>query len=149
MIGEEDLMFKVKKLKETIPAREWRYYYLQSVENFIYHLKSFKSERTRERMANEIEKYLAIVAEKMYQTSNVHYKAKQLFPLIWKISNTYKDELSFTSRPTYLGILLLLIPLFFLLRATYNFSIAFGVCAFVFGSYVVYSYIKVKARKFY
>ncbi|NTS39867.1 hypothetical protein HRG84_03040 [Flavisolibacter sp. BT320] len=149
MIGEAELMLNVQKLKEIIPEREWRYYYLQSVENFIYHLKSFKNERTKERMASDIEKYVKIVYEKLNEASYPQDKARELLPLVWKISNTYKDELGFTRRPTYLGIVLLLIPLFFLLKTSYSFSTSLSICVFAFATYTVYSYIKVKKRKVY
>jgi hypothetical protein len=149
MIGEDELKLEVEKLKEIIPQREWRYYYLNSVENFIYHLKSFKDERTRARMVGEIKNYLEKIYEKVNQNIYPQDKAKQLMPELWRISNTYKDELGFTSRPTYFGMLILLIPLFFILKSNYNFSIGLVICVFVFCTYVVYSYIKVKSRKIY
>ena len=148
MIRETQLMFKVNELKEIIPKNEWRYYYLQSVENFIYHLKSFKNERTRNRMAVEIEKYLEIVFEKLNQALHPQDKAKQLLPLIWKISITYQHELGFIT-VNYLWILLLLIPLFIFLNTTYNWAISLGVCIITFTIYAISRFIKVKSKKFY
>jgi len=82
MPEENQLYVLIVKIKATLQKKEWKYYHLQSAENFIYHLKSFKSERTRKRMATEIEMYLNLVKEKMKESSGVHNKSKELFPII-------------------------------------------------------------------
>src|SRR5215210_2705669 len=115
-MGSIILYSKVESMKAMLPKREWKYYHLQSIENFIYHLKSFETERTRERMANEIEKYLELVAEKMHEELEPHDKSKQLFPSIWKLSDTYKYEVGFIQKPSYLVTFILLVALFFLLK---------------------------------
>ena len=113
MTDEQHLYIELEKIKASLPKKEWKYYHLLSVENFIYHLKNFKSERTRERMVIGIEKYIKSVSEKMHEASTVHNKSKELFPAIWELSDTYKYEIGFIQRPSYLVTSILLFALFF------------------------------------
>lgn len=147
MVDEHHLNVELERLKALLPKDEWKYYHLQSVENFIYHLKTFKSERTRERMANEIESYINLVSEKMHEASAVHKKSKELFSSIWKLSDTYKYEVGFIQRPSYLVCFILLAALFLLLKFSLNTLEALGICFLVFGTYAVYGYFKIKARR--
>lgn len=116
---EQQLYQKLEEIKLPLKRSEWKYYHLNSVENFIYHLKSFRDERTKDRMAIKIEKYLEIVSEKVKEKSDVHKDAKELLPYIFKISDTYKYEIRFIQKPSYLVPLILLAGLFFTLK---NFS---------------------------
>lgn len=148
MVDKEKLEVLFTEVKSAIPEREWKYYHIQSVDNFIYHLESFKNERTRERMIVDIGKYLQTVAQKVSEEeTRVHDKSKQLFPLIWKIAETYKFEIGFIQKPSYLVTIVLIVPLFFLLRIPLNASTSFMVCGFISVAYSIYGCFKVKAKK--
>lgn len=74
MIEEKELSLKLETLKETIPKKEWHYYNLHSIENFIYHLNDIKSERTREKTAVDINNYLELVSKKTFEDSTTFDK---------------------------------------------------------------------------
>ena len=112
MIDEQKLNFELEKIKELLKKREYKYFHIESIENFIYHLKSIQNERTRERMAILIDEYISLASEKMYEPSTEHDKYKELFPSIWKLYFTYKDEVGFIRKPNFIGILMWLIPMF-------------------------------------
>src|SRR5690349_17946394 len=106
------LLAELEKIKTSIDPKQWKYYYLQSVENFIFHLNSFSRERTRETTAIEILNYLMSVKEQMNIEASVHSKGKALFPAIWHILQTYKYELGFIQRPGHFVIFIILLVLF-------------------------------------
>lgn len=147
MMDEHQLQMELDKIKSALQKNEWKYYHLQSVENFIYHLRSFKSQRIRESVAIEIENYLKLVSEKMLEESKVHKKGKDLFPSIWRLSDTYKYEVGFIQKPSYLVTFILAIPLFFLLKFYFTGLVSLAICASIFVIYVLYGYLKIKARK--
>ena len=99
MIDECQLYVELEKVKAILQKSEWKYYHVKSVENFIYHLKSFKNERTRERMANEIGNYVKLVSEKLHEPSEVHDKRKELFPSIWKLFDVISMKLVLFKAP--------------------------------------------------
>lgn len=149
MSKEEQLNIELNKLKAAIPEKEWKYYHLQSVENFIYHLKSLDGERTRDRMAIEIEMYISQVADKVNEESSVYDKGKELFPAIWKMSDTYENEVGFISKPSYVITGILIVALFLVLRLFNSFLMSLGTCFFILIIYISYCYYKMKDRKFF
>lgn len=146
-MAEQELYRKLDEIKLPLDRSEWKHYHLNSVENFIYHLKSFSSEKTRVRMVIEIEKYLELVSEKASVKSDVHKKGKELFHSIWKIADTYKYEIGFIQRPSYLVVLILSAGLFFVLKISVSTTIALVICASLAVLYAVYGYLKTRSRK--
>jgi hypothetical protein len=71
MVSENELTTKLERLKSVIPKSEWKYYFLPSIENFIYHLKSFESERTRQKMEDQLNDYLDILPKTVQEDSRV------------------------------------------------------------------------------
>jgi hypothetical protein len=146
-VAKLQLYRKLEEIKLQLDSGEWKYYHLASIENFIYHLESFSSEKTKDRMAMEIEKYLELVSEKAKVKSDIHKKGKELFPNVWKIADTYKYEIGFIQRPSYIVVLILSVGLFFVLKISVSTAVAVTICAFLAVLYTVYSYLKTKARK--
>lgn len=147
IMTERQLSIKFEEIKHLINRNEWKYYHLQSVENFIYHLKSFSDDRTRDRMATEIDKFLELVSEKAKKNIDVYKTGKELFPYIWKISDTYKYEIGFIQKPSYFVALILLIGLFILLKYIVSIEVAITILASFSTIYVIYCVVKTRARK--
>ncbi|HKB43625.1 MAG TPA: hypothetical protein VKC90_04525 [Chitinophagaceae bacterium] len=149
MIEDKELYSRLNELKQRIPEKEWIYYHLLGVENFIYHLKNISNERSRERTINAITNYLDLVYEKTKEDSRSIEKGKELAPSIWKLSDIYRHEVGFIRKPDYLIISIIVICLFFLLKISLNTFQAFGISVLVFAGYMIYGYIKIKAKKVY
>jgi hypothetical protein len=147
MSDQTMLYSKLEEIKAKLEEKEWRYYYLTSVENFIYHLSNFKNERTREKVSSDIEKYLEIVVEKIDEETTSEKKAKKLFPYIWKIANIYKLELGFIKKPSWFTFSVLSITLFFLMRISFAIAESLLICVAVFTLYSAYVFLKIKTRK--
>lgn len=147
MVEKQRLYEMLEKIKGQVPSREWKYYHLQSIGNFIYHLDSLKAERTRERMANDIERYLELVVANIHEETEVHDKSRSLFPSVWKLADTYKYEVGFVQKPSYMVMTILAVGLFFILKISFATLEAIGACILFLLIYSVYAYTKVKARK--
>ena len=65
IISKDFLQAKLDALKSTVERNQWKYYHIESVQNFIYHLNSFSTERTQNRMAGKINAYLSSLEEKL------------------------------------------------------------------------------------
>lgn len=149
MLKGEQLSIELDKVKDAIPKKEWKYYHFQSVENFIYHLKNLNGERMRERMAAEIEVYIKVVADKVNDESDIHDKSKELFPAIWKMSDTYKYEVGFIQKPSYLITGILIVGLFFVLLSFNSLLVSLGTCTLILVIYFCYCYFKMRDRKYF
>jgi len=149
MSTEERLNIALNGIKASILKNEWKYYHIQSVENFIYHLKNLNGERTRDRMAAEIEAYMKLVAEKNKEELSLHDKSKELFPAIWKMSDTYKYEVGFIQKPSYITIGILIVGLIFVLLIFSTLLVSLATCTIILIIYLSYCYFKMKDRKFY
>ena|SRR5438093_3451890 len=115
-VQEEELYLKLNRLKEIISKREWLCYRVIGIENFIYHLKSIKNERSRDRAAVEINKYLDLAIEMVHEEGRLFDKGRRLNPYIENIAVVYEVEAGFILKPYYRPITLLLICLFLLLN---------------------------------
>lgn len=149
IISRETLQEKLDAIELSIAEEEKKYYYLESIGNFIYHLHSFPSERTQARLANKINDYLLLLQEKRMEEHDLHEMAKQLLPDVWKISNEYQDELGFVRKPSYFFRLVLGVILFFLLKSSFGSWIAIGCVAVLAIATTVHSETKIKARKYW
>ena len=49
------LLEKLNSIKQFISKSEFRYYHIDSIDNFIIHIDKFNSERTSVRMAHQID----------------------------------------------------------------------------------------------
>ena len=92
---------------------------------------------------------MELVTNKMKEASQVHDKCKQLLPSIWKLCDTYKYEIGFIQKPSYLVTFILVTGLFLLLQFSLNTLQAIGSCIAVMVIYWVYGYFKIKAKKVY
>jgi hypothetical protein len=149
MSDEQKLYLKLDVVKNTIPQNEWKYYHISSIENFIFHLKNIKNERSKDRTANNIEKYIDAATQKLDDHSDLATKSKELFVLVWKLSDLYRYELGFIKKPDYLIISIIVVILFFLLRLSFSTVQSFIVSIIGFAGYALYGYLKIKARKVY
>jgi hypothetical protein len=102
IISRDILQSRLDALKSTIEKKQWKYYHIESVQNFIYHLTSFPCERTQYRMAGKINAYLSLLEERVKREHDIHELARELYPSIWSISDEYKNGLGFISKPSYL-----------------------------------------------
>ena len=149
VISKETLQEELDVLKSDIAKRQWRYYYIESIQNFIHHLDSFPSERTQMRIAAEINAYLVLLKEKISDEHDVHKLAKQLFPAVWKISREYVDFLGFIKKPSYFIRIALGVILFFILKSSFDTWTALGSVSIIAIATTAYSEFKIKKRKYW
>jgi hypothetical protein len=149
IISRDILQSKLDALKSTIERNQWKYYHIESVQNFIFHLNNFPSERTQYRMAGKIKAYLSLLEERTKKEHDIHELAKELYPSIWSISDEYKYGLGFISKPSYLLLLFIELVLFFILKSCFGAWIAFGVVAAIGMVTIVRTQMKIKERKYY
>jgi hypothetical protein len=149
LISKETLQQKLNTIKETRAKRQWKYYHLESVQNFIVHLNSFSSERTRERIAIKIDDYLSLLAEKISEEHNPHSLAKELYPSIWRIADEYKYGVGFISKPSYPLYFFIWTALFFILKSSVGSWVAIGVVAAIVIISIFRSQTKIKAQKYF
>lgn len=64
VISKQDLQDKLDQLKASILRSHWWCYKIDGVQNFIYHLDSFHSERIRNKIAKDIFDYLCQAEKK-------------------------------------------------------------------------------------
>src|SRR5438309_6449210 len=100
-VSKETLQERLDVITQNIPRKQWKYYHIESIQNFIYHLHSFPSERTQDRIAIKVNSYLSMMQEKMNEEHDVHSLAKELYPSVWSIADEYKYELGFINKPSY------------------------------------------------
>lgn len=146
-ISKQLLQTKLDLIKSSVlPENRW-YYHIEGVENFIYHLDNFPSERTKYRVSKDIFEYLCQVEEKLSENREPGPSMKELTPSFWKISQVYKLELGFSRKPFYPFLLGWLIILFLVLNHFYSlvFSLVFVLVLFL--SRMVYAQIKIRAKK--
>jgi hypothetical protein len=161
LLSKRSLEDKLGYLQESITKTEWKYYHLQGLENFIYHLDNLESDRTKARVAKGIFEYLCLVEEKIKQSQNFllsdrrEYRKnlntirRELTPQHWALSHFYSHELGFVIHPYYPLLVISMILLFFILKIFY--SVAFSlvvVLGYSLGR-VIYTQVKIKAKKVY
>jgi hypothetical protein len=149
MIEETELYLKLEFLKTNIPKNEWKYYRLLQIENFIYHLKNIKNERTREKAADDINDFLGFALEKSTELLSPIEKGKALFPVFWRLCDLYTYELGFIRKPDIIITSVIFSFLFIFFRFFYNNSAAFVITFCFFLLYMFYAYPKLKAKKVY
>lgn len=149
MPTKEELYFQLEELKEKLTYRQFKFYYINSIENFIFHLDSFQNIRIQEQMANKLEDYLKQASSKVEEQGTSLDKIIKLSPAFHDIMYVYRLELGFIKK-TDLFLILLLASIFFLLLAFVLTKFqSFLICFSVFVIYSIWSYLKLKARKVY
>lgn len=149
MPTKEELYFQLEELKEKLTYRQFKFYYINSIENFIFHLDSFQNIRIQEQMANKLEDYLKQASSKVEEQGTPLDKIIKLSPAFHDIMYVYRLELGFIKK-TDLFLILLLASIFFLLLAFVLTKFqSFLICFSVFVIYSIWSYLKLKARKVY
>jgi hypothetical protein len=146
---EDELYLKLRTFEKTVSPNEVKYYHVSSIENFIFHLKSIKDERSRTKTAIEIDKYIDLASQKSQCELPLVNKSKELFSSVWQLSDIYRYEVGFIKKPDYLIILFLVFCLFFLLKFSLTNIEASGISLLVFGGYALYGYLKTRAKKDY
>jgi len=149
LISKETLQNKLNAIKEVITKRQWLYYHIVALQNFIYHLDNILSERTRARTAKSIYEYLSMLEERIKEDHDLTALAKGLAPYVWQISHVHRDELGFISRPYYPINIVIWAIIFFILNYSFSTVFALATVAIVATIRIVYQQIKVKAKKVY
>jgi hypothetical protein len=100
-------------------------------------------------MARQIDQYLSLLNQKLQESHDKNELAKELFPHIWKIGDTYNYELRFKPKTPFWMILGLWAVVFFILNATRPTWIA--IITAVVGAIVhsLWIYTKNKTRRTY
>jgi hypothetical protein len=149
METEKILLHKVNELKVMLPKREWKYYHLGSIENFVFHLKNIKNDRTRVEIATQIDSFLSQVITKSRSDEKLLTKAMDLGPLLWRIALPYKNDLGFIKKP---DILISLFMAFFSFVILCFFTSAVNsivVCGLFYSLYLIFGFYKIKRRLVY
>jgi hypothetical protein len=149
IISRDILQAKLEVLKSTLEKKQWKYYHIESVQNFIYHLNSFPSERTQNRIAGKINAYFSLLEEKVKKEHDVHKLARELYPSIWSIADEYKYGLGFISKPSYMLHLFVWLAIFFILKSSFEAWIAFGVVVVIGIVTIVPTQMKIRERKYF
>ena len=146
----ETLQTKLELIKSIIPKDEWKYFYIESVENFIFHLNSIKKDRAKERIENEINSYLILVEEQLATQKSLADIYKDLYSKkLYSIVTFYEDELKFIKKPYYPLTILFFIMLFIVLFKIFNIYAAIIIVTLLVVSYMIYTSSKIKAKKYY
>jgi hypothetical protein len=149
IILQETLQEKLDAIKRSITKGQWKYYHIEAIDNFIYHLKNLPSERTQQRVAGCIQDYLANLSDKISKEQGSFTLAKELAPHIWKISDVYRCQLHFVGKPFYLFHIVLWTILFFVFRNAFSTTIALIAVAAIGVSTITYYQLKIKSKKYY
>jgi hypothetical protein len=94
-ITKGSLQKKLDAIKDVISKKQWLYYHIEALQNFIHHLDNISSDRTRARTAKNIDKFLSMLDERVKEDHDRHALAKELAPHVWNITHVYRDELGF------------------------------------------------------
>jgi hypothetical protein len=139
MIEKDILCERLHLISEQIPQSEWTYYHIESIQNFIFHLNSIKSERTKARTAEAINEYISFIEQKAKQEQDPEQLYKELHRnYIWQLSHVYTDEVGFILRPDYPLFILILLILFCILQFFIPISYAFAIIAILLAIWVSY-----------
>jgi len=149
IVSKETLQERLDVIIQSVTPRQWKYYHIECVQNFIFHLNSFPSERTQDRMAGKLDSYLSLLEKRIKQEHDLHSLARELYPLVWSIADEYKYELGFISKPSYFLHLIIWVILFFILRGSFGTWISIGVVAAIAIVTIIRTQLKIKARKYY
>lgn len=149
MNSEQSLQTKVNELKAVLPEREWKYYHLGSIDNFIFHLKNLENDRTRAEVAAQLEVFLDLAKSIVSSEDKLLTKAMDLGPLLWKIALPYKTDLGFIKKPDILVSSILAIILFFILCFFSSFENSIVVCSLFYSLYLMFGWYKTHKRLVY
>ena len=149
IVCEQTLKEKLNAIQESIPEGKWVDFHLQAIGNFIYHLSNLSSERTQQRVAQQIDDYLTMVNEKASSEHDLFAVGKELTPHFLKISHAYRLDLGFVGKPFYPFHVIFWMILFFVFRSAFSTTIALIVVAAVCASTIIYYQLKIRARKYY
>ena len=116
MKSKEELYEELQLLKESIPRKHWFYFSFDAIDNFIYHLNDFSSERTSERMAKNIEEYLLVVQQKRESNTDLKQISKELEKYLWPIAEEYKYGQGFKAKLYYPVFIFFTIVSFILIK---------------------------------
>ena len=146
---KDTLQKKLNAITQSITRKQWKYYHIESVQNFIYHLYAFSSERTQERVAIKIDSYLSLLQEKISEEHDMHKLARELYPSIWNIANEYKYGIGFISKPSYFLHLVIWVALFFILKGSFGTLIGLSIVAAIAIVTVIRTQMKIKSRRYF
>ena len=149
IISKETLQEKLDAITQSITQKQWKYYHIECVQNFIFHLNSFPSQRTQERMASKLGSYLSLLEKRINQEHDVHRLARELYPSVWSIADEYKYGLGFISKPSYYLHFIIWVVLFFILKYSFGAWVSFIVIAPITLITIIRAQVKIKARKYF
>ena len=147
-MNKEVLTYKLSLLKERIAEDDWWFYNLQSIDNFIFHLESIKTERQREKVYNKIMLYLYVVEERLGKEDK-YLSLKNLEPLLHELSLYYHFDADFIVKPNLFIHVISLMIIIVVLKLTFNTKTALiiGLSGSVILS--IYYWIKIRLRRFF
>ena len=149
IISKEFLQIEIDRIKQSINKVKWKYYHIESAQNFIFHLNNLHIERTRNRMARKINDYLLRLGDSIKKDHDDHQTAKELYPFIWEIADEYRYGLGFIKKPSYFLHLIVCATIFFILKINISTWISFGVVVVIAIITIIYFHNKIKNRKYY
>lgn len=146
----EKLKSRLNQIKLVIPEKDWKYFHIGSAENFIFHLESIKSDRTRERVEGEVVSFLDLIEKELKNEKELTNIRKDIYiNKLYNLSNLYREEVGFISKPSYPLTMLLFLGLFLFLTWVSNIYIGGGVSFFILTVYLLYVRKKIKDKRYY
>lgn len=90
LISKQVLQDKLDQIRSSLLRKHWSYYHVEGVQNFIYHLDSFHSDRIRNKIAKDILQYLCKAEEKVNLNYEPRSSMKELFPVFSRLARFMK-----------------------------------------------------------
>ncbi|HEX2534852.1 MAG TPA: hypothetical protein VHK69_14000 [Chitinophagaceae bacterium] len=148
-MDRHQLQEKLQALKGVLTQRQWMYFHLEAIGNFIYHLPSFSSDRTQARLSRHIHDYLELVDKRHSEAPDLLLLARELTPHMWRIMGDYRQELNFVGKPFYPFHLAVWTVLFFVFRSAFPAPIALAAVGVIALGTIIYYRLKIRAREYY
>lgn len=151
MIEGEKLILDLNRLKVIVPSENERYYYhIESISNFIFHLKNIQNEKIRNSASKSLNDCLEFVISKTNSSEDLSIKYKEIFSKhIYQISLTFRDELGFIQKP-YIPLNIIIFAIIFLIfYFTVGWIIALLLVSLIAITNFLFVTYKMKKRKYY
>lgn len=150
MATKEVLNEKIQILFNSIEKKFWKYYFLESLDNFIYYLDEIKSSNVHERASTMINSCLSEIDYKFNNGEYITDVYKDLYSRhIYYLGEIYKTHLGFINKPYYPIYILILIFICVVIAAISNIFISLFTVALIILIFLVSTIPKIRQRKYY